>query len=112
MNNYKFITASYEESDTIKKQGSKTSIQRYLKNGYTIVEERFGFWVLSKPVTITVWLEKPTGEIVSTEMKQNIVKHYGKLKISEKLFYQFVSDAKRGIINFNYDSIRDYYYIS
>lgn len=106
--NLKFIDALYEESDTIEIQGNQADIQRYLKNGYTIVDKSFEMYTLSKPVTIIVWLDTSSG-IIANEMKKIILDYYGKLFFSKAVFDQFVSDAKRGLITFHYDKEQGYY---
>lgn len=99
-----FVTAIYEESNTITPQGNRSSIQQYLNRGYNIVRCRNGFWVLNKPSLIYVYLKNDDNITLSFNMKSDILKYYNKERISQSLFKKFVSDATSGKIQFYMDN--------
>lgn len=105
-----FVNASYEDSDTITHQGTRSSITRYQKQGYIVKEERNGYWVLVKPVSIHVYLKNSNNVTVSFNMKQDILAYYGKTRISVNLFNKFVQDALNGKIQFYMDDDNSYYF--
>lgn len=95
-----FVSASYEKSSSITHQGNRSSIQRYLNNGYYVIEERNGFWILGKPATIMVSLRNSVGKIHIFNMKEDILGYYNKQRLSSTLFNSFINDAVTGKINF------------
>lgn len=105
-----FVTASYEESDTITHQGTRSSIQRYISKGYTIKQARNGFWILVKPTYIHVYLKNSNNITFSFNMKKEILDYYGKTRISIKIFNDFVQDASSGRIQFYMDDDNSYYF--
>lgn len=110
MEEVKFINSFYEESSRIERQGNRDSINFYLKRGYTIQVERNGYWVLVKPSSIRVLLRRPSGEQIAINVKDQILNHYGRQKISTKLFLDFLDDVKKGKIKFYYDEKIGYYF--
>lgn len=104
-----FVTATYEESDTITHQGTRNSITRYLKQGYTIKEARNGYWVLVKPASVYVYLKNSVNITVSFNMKKDILDYYSKTRISINLFNKFVQAASTGKIQFYMDNDNSYY---
>ena len=48
------IGVRYESSSTIEHQGNRQSIDRYLRQGYSIKVRRNGYWVLTKPAQVIV----------------------------------------------------------
>ena len=98
-----FVNATYEESISFPHQGNRASIAPYLKKGYRAVQDRNGFWVLTKPVSIEVYLKNSNNQTFSFNMKEDILKHYGKTRISRKLFDKFVLDSTSGKIQFYMD---------
>ena len=94
-----FKDAKYVESSNAGVQGSRTEIKKYLDKGYNVVEERKGYWILNRPCSIKVELENST-EKNTFDMKQDILKHYGRTKMSQKLFETFYKDATKGKIKF------------
>jgi len=105
-----FVNASYENSDTITHQGTRSSITRYLKQGYKVKEERNGYWVLVKPTSVYVYLKNSDNITASFNMKQDILDYYGKTRISINLFNKFVQDASNGKIQFYMDDNNSYYF--
>lgn len=103
MNKATFVSASYNESITFTHQGNRNSIAPYLKKGYRAVQNRNGFWVLTKPASIEVCLKNSNNHTFSFNMKEDILKHYGKTRISSKLFDKFLLDSVNGKIQFYMD---------
>lgn len=95
--------ANYESFEPIETQGTRQSIQKHLNKGYFIKQSRNGYWVLNKPAVVEITLQ--TTETTRTyNMKQEILDHYGKEKISQKLVTTFVKDVNSGKINIDLDS--------
>lgn len=104
-----FVTATYHESDTIHHQGNRNSIDTYLNQGYRIVQSLNGYWILTKPISIYVYLKNSDNITLSFNMKEDILKYYNKTRISRKLFDKFVSDSTDGTIQFYMDK-NSYYF--
>lgn len=98
-----FVSASYEESSSRKHQGNRNSVQKYLRSGYYVVEERNGFWILNKPSTVIVCLKDENGKKHYFDMKKDILDYYGKQRISDNIVNMFFNDATSGKINFYMD---------
>ncbi len=81
----------YEASDTIEKQGKRDDIEKYLKKGYYVKEERNGYWVLVRPSRVVVTLKSSIGT-QNIYMKQEILDYYCKQRISEKQVEKFAKD--------------------
>lgn len=103
-----FVNATYKQSSTITRQGNRSSIQRYLNEGYRIKEDRNGYWVLTKPATLTVVLADSNHIVHSFQMKEDALQYYGQSRISEKLANTFISDAIDGKIEFYMDNNGSY----
>lgn len=95
-------TIQYEPSDTIKIQGTRGSIRRYLDAGYCVKEERNGFWVLVKKAKVIVKVETPTSTQV-INMKREILDYYGKKRITEKQVVKFLQDIENKKIAICFD---------
>lgn len=104
-----FVNAFYNDSSTITCQGNRSSINKYLKEGYYVKEERNGYWVLVKPASVRVTLKNSENEVSGFNMKQDILDYYNKTRISYKLFTQFSKDASSGKIQFYMDD-NGYYF--
>ena len=102
------VKATYEHSSTITHQGNRASIQAYLNKGYHIKESRNGYWVLSKPASLTVILKDYNNVVHSFQMKEDVFKYYGQSRISEKLAKTFISDANAGKVKFYMDNTGSY----
>ncbi len=96
------VTINYEKSDTIEIQGKREKIEKYLKKGYSVKEERNGYWVLIKKAEVWVTLSNTycTGKF---NMKADILDYYGKQKISTNLVEKFQKDVNDGKITFTMD---------
>ncbi len=94
-----FKNAKYVESSNTSIQGNRTEIKKYIGKGYRVVEERDGYWILSRPCRINVELENSTGKN-TFNMKNDILNYYGRTKMTEKLFEKFYKDATKGKIQF------------
>lgn len=105
-----FVNAVYQPSDTVTLQGTRNSINRYIKQGYNIKESRNGYWVLTKPASVCVHLKNSDNIIFSFDMKSDILNYYGKIKISINLVNKFVSDVSSGKIQFYMDDDNSYYF--
>ena len=98
------VNATYEHSSKITHQGNRSSIQRYLNEGYYIKEDRNGYWVLTKPASLTVVLADSHNIAHSFQMKEDALQYYGKTRISENIANTFISDAIDGKIEFYMDN--------
>lgn len=96
------VVVEYEPSDTIEVQGKRDKIEKYLKRGYSVKEERNGYWVLIKKAK--VWVTLTNSHCTETfNMKADILDYYGKQKISTNLVAKFQKDVNDGIITFAMD---------
>lgn len=93
MEKAKILSIIYEPSDSIEKQGKRSDIERYLKAGYYIKENRNGYWVLVKAAKLNVTLNNSFGT-KSFNMKEDICDYYKKGRISENLADRFKQDAR------------------
>lgn len=98
MEKAKIISINYEPSDTIEKQGKRKDIEKYLKDGYYIKEERNGYWVLVKTARLIVTLAN-SSHTRTFNMKEDICDYYGKKRISQSLVDRFSKDIGNGIIS-------------
>lgn len=91
-----YAEARYEKGETITHQGNWSSIQPYLKCGFYVKEDRNGFWVLVKPVSVPVTLTNSEGKTFCYNMKQDIIDHFGKTRISRAQYDAFCKAVKTG----------------
>ncbi len=96
------VAIAYEPSDTIEVQGKREKIEKYLKKGYSVKEERNGYWVLIKKVKVWVTLSN-TYCTRTFNMKTDILDYYGKQKISTNLVGKFQKAVNDGKITFTMD---------
>jgi hypothetical protein len=101
------IYVKYEPSDFIEIQGKRSSIEKYLKKGYYIKEERNGYWLLVKPAQVNVKVSNSLGT-QTFNMKQDILDFYRRDKISEKLIDKFEEDIQKEKINIYMDAEGNY----
>lgn len=94
MEKVKDISVNYEKSDSIERQGKREDIERFLKDGYHIKDERNGYWLLAKSAMVFVTL-KSSDCIKQFSMKRDILNYYGRERVSEGL----VNDFKRDFYN-------------
>ena len=94
-----FVNASYVESDTKTVQGKRTELKQYFSRGYKVVEDRNGFWILSRPNAVNVEVKSYTG-CNTFNMKQDILNHYNRQRMTEKLFEKFYEEALQGKLQF------------
>lgn len=96
------VLVEYEPPDTIEVQGKREKIEKYLKKGYSVKEERNGYWVLIKKAK--VWVTLTNSYCTKTfSMKSDILDYYGKQKISTNLVGKFQKDINDGKITFTMD---------
>lgn len=86
----------YEPSDTIEMQGKKSDIEKYIRKGYYVKENRNGYWVLIKSAQVNVTISTSTSGIETFNMKQDICNVYEKERISKGLVERFKKDVENG----------------
>lgn len=94
-----FIQATFLEANSIKLQGTRKTIQKYLENGYYIKHNQCGFWLLVKPSAVIVTLRNSTGQHLFNVKKQ-VIEYYERKRMTAELFDKFNSDATSGKIKF------------
>ena len=99
MENVINAVVSYEASDKIIEQGKYSDIEKYLKSGYKVQEDRNGFWVLVRPLRLFVTLTNKYGTN-KFEVKNDMLNYYNRQKISLQLIEQFKKDVNEGRITF------------
>lgn len=102
MEKAKIISIDYESSDTIERQGKRKDIDKYLKNGYYIKEDRNGYWVLVKAARLIVTLTNSSCTR-TFNMKAEVREYYGKTHISQSLADRFRKDIHNGTITIYMD---------
>ena len=55
------LSIEYQQSDSIETQGKRSDIDRYIKDGYYVKENRYGYWVLVKSAKLYVTLSNSYG---------------------------------------------------
>lgn len=104
------LSIEYIKSDTVETQGKRKDIERYLKKGYYIKEQRNGYWVLVKSSRVDVTLNN--SECTKTfNMKEDIREYYNRDRVTEALIRNFSKDVKSGKIVFTMDSEGMYSFI-
>ena len=81
-----FFDVSYEKNHTIAPQGNRDSISKYLRNGYYVVYEQNGFWILNKSSRVMVYLKDTKGNehAVDNENQTNtFLRHHYRLYIDK-----------------------------
>ena len=104
MEKLSYVSSYFEPSQTITHQGTRRSIERYLNQGFSIQQERNGFWVLIKYSHAWVIFANSAGKQFRFDMRNSIMAHYGKQKLYEATFNRFVKDVSRGTVNVYLDS--------
>lgn len=84
---------SFLPSQTIERQGTYTTICKYLKKGYLIQENRNGYWVLIQKSRVLITLKNSNG-IETLNFKRDILEYYGKKKLTEKQVLKFAQDLE------------------
>ena len=95
-----FVTADYIESCSLTIQGNHDSISLYLNDGFHVQKSERGFWILVKPCLVKVTLKTSTNEQRTFDMKQSLLEHYGRKKMSFNLYERFYNEASSGKIKF------------
>ena len=104
MEKLSYVSSYFEPSETITHQGTQKSIQKFLDRGFSIQQERNGFWVLIKKSRAWVIFANAAGNHLRFDMRGNIMAHYGKQKLYEATFNKFINDLSKGIVNVYLDS--------
>lgn len=100
------INVCYEESQSIEKQGKRSAIDYYIRRGFRIKESRNGYWVLYKPVRVNVTINCGENGVYTYDLKDAIVSHYGREKISYSLVEKFKEDFANGNLEIWADTFR------
>ena len=97
MEKTKILAVKYENSRNKTYQGKRKKIQPFLNEGYEIKLERDGFWVLVKPakVDVTLSIDDTTKTF---NMKEYVLKHYGRKRLNHNLVKKFKADIEKGKI--------------
>ena len=93
----KLIFGLYEESTSLKLQGTRKEIEKYLRGGYKVHSEKNNFWILYKPARVRMKFEYD-GKTYEFNMKIEACKYAGKSRISEKTALAFINAVKDGKI--------------
>lgn len=101
------VLMQYQPSDSIERQGKRSDIERYIKQGYYVKENRNGYWVLVKSAKLYVTLSNSYGSNVFN-MKEDVCSYYGKTRISNSLANRFEMDIKNEKIVIYMDSEGNY----
>lgn len=96
------VSVSYEASDRIVIQGKRADIEKYLRQGYSIQEDRNGFWVLMKPLRLLATLTNAYGTN-TFNVKGDVLDYYNRRRISEGLIKTFCDDVRSEKITFEMD---------
>ncbi len=99
-----YVSSYFEPSETITHQGTRKSIQKFLDRGFSIQQERNGFWVLIKKSHAWVTFTDSANNHLRFDMRGNIMAHYSKQKLYEATFNKFVNEVSKGKINVYLDS--------
>lgn len=76
-------------------QSKSKKLDRKLKQGYYIVSEEPGKYVLEKPSVAKVKLEIE-GKLEIFDVKELIKREYGQEKLSRSIFEKFIKDVRNG----------------
>ena len=86
---------------TIEKQGTRRDIQKYLNQGYKIVYENNGYYVLSIPSSANVRYE--VEDVERTECVKPLIRDYYNVeRVTENRFNKFMQDYENNKFNFMY----------
>ena len=99
MEKLSYVSSYFQPSETITHQGTRQSIQRFLDRGFSVQQERNGFWVLIKKSHAWVVFANSAGNQIKFDMRNNIMAHYGKQKLYEATFNKFVAALSKGTVN-------------
>ena len=97
-NNVDYIEVYYQLGSSMELQGKYCSIERYLKDGYYIKESRNGYWLLIRPSELLVTAHCGKNGSFVHDMKYDILRYYGRSRITEKLINTFKNDFLNGNI--------------
>jgi hypothetical protein len=89
------LDVEYVKSDVVKLQGKRDVINPYLKKGYHLSDESNGNYRLEKSAEVNVTIKNDSGSCTSN-IKNEVVDHYKRQKITEKLANDFKQDIKNG----------------
>lgn len=101
------LSIQYQPSDSIERQGKRSSIERYLKDGYHVKEYRNGYWVLVNPAKLYITLRNSYGSN-TFNIKEEVCNYYSKSRISNSLADRFEMDIKNEKIVMYMDSEGNY----
>ncbi len=91
------------KSEKVEVQGTYAKIKPYIKKGYRISYENNGYYVLTKPSKLNVELQSEGGASSVFNMKYDILKRYGKQRLTTNVYDCFLEEVKSGKIQFEYN---------
>lgn len=92
----------YKPAETVTLQGQVDKSKQFVKKGRFDTDKRSGNKILSKSAQALVTFMVGDREI-TTDMKNEILDHYGRSKLTEKLADAFRKDVENGLIEFEKD---------
>lgn len=92
----------YKPAETVTLQGPVDKSKQFVKKGRFETDKRSGNKILSKSAQAIVTLRVGADEITK-DMKNEILDHYGRSKLTEKLADVFRKDVENGVIEFEKD---------
>lgn len=107
MERCEIYSVEYQQSDTMRKQGTYSDIQIYTKRGYEIKDNSYGNWLLKKDAKVYVQI-KNSSRIETFDMKYDIIGFYSRKRISEALVANFKQDIRNGIVSIYMDENGNY----
>ncbi|EOE7347268.1 hypothetical protein ACKTMU_003587 [Clostridioides difficile] len=102
MERCEIYSVEYQPSSTIKKQGTRSDIDKYTKIGYRVTRNSYGNWILQKDAKVYVKIKNSSG-IKTFDMRYDIVIFYSRERISEALVLNFKQDIRNGIVSIYMD---------
>jgi len=95
-------TMSYIKSETVRLQGNDEKTKQHTRNGYDKIDNCNRNRVFSKPSQVLVTFTN--GDLDQTiNMKNEILEHYNRSQMTDKLAVQFRKDVNDGQILFEID---------
>ena len=99
-----YVDSYFERSESMRWQGSRASINSFLKDGYSVKMNKNGNWLLAKPAHAWFIFKTPTGQDFRVDLRQQIMTHYGKQRFYEATYKRFVKDLTNGVVRVELDT--------
>lgn len=105
------VTAvKHKKSECVRTYGTETDIQKYLDLGYSVENERNGYWVLAKPSQINVTLSN--GNVTETiDMREGVLEFYNRKRVTDNLFCRFIEEIKSGKLHISLNPDNTYSFL-